>query len=39
MKALGFDKRNPDIFKMISEIKGDKDNKIGFDEFIDLMSG
>ena len=39
MKALGFDKKNPSIFWMIKEINGDKDQKIDFDEFLDLMSG
>jgi Ca2+-binding EF-hand superfamily protein len=39
MKALGFDKKNQSVFKIISELKGDKDNKIDFDEFLDLMSG
>lgn len=41
MESLGFKNKNPDIYKMISEIEDDEDaeGEIKFQDFLDMMTG
>ena len=38
MRSLGFDSKNPAIFKMISDMDEDGSGEIEFDEFLDMMT-
>ena len=38
MRSLGFDTKNPAIFKMISDMDEDGNGEIEFDEFLDMMT-
>ena len=38
MKSLGFDTKNPAIFKMIADFDEDGNGVITFDEFLDMMT-
>ncbi len=38
MRSLGFDTKNPAIFKMISDMDEDGSGEIEFDEFLDMMT-
>ena len=38
MKSLGFDTKNPAIFKMVAEMDADGSGQIDFDEFLDMMT-
>ncbi len=38
MKSLGFDTKNPAIYKMIADFDESGDGQISFDEFLDMMT-
>ena len=38
MKSLGFDTKNPAIYKMIAEMDADGNGVIDFEEFLDMMT-
>ena len=38
MKSLGFDSKNPAIYKMIADFDADDNGVISFDEFLDMMT-
>ena len=38
MKSLGFDTKNPAIYKMVAEMDADGNGAIDFEEFLDMMT-
>ena len=38
MRSLNFEKKNPAIFQLLSDMEDTEDNGIDFEEFLDIMS-